>query len=163
MDHSGKIIEARSAKETLELFLQTWEYYFPPSMRARFEQCAAAFEMRDQVYWIDRAKTKTPQIAEALRKLGEWADIPDSELLMSSWDDEVFFFYVLRTQFLVARLAAKPNDMVPGHFDAFWKWAMTLSKDEPWMLFPVMTKDALKTAPFKPPIWRIPYPIDYPE
>ena len=162
MKHSGKTIEARSARETVALLLQTWEFYFPPELRERYDRIAADFATRDQTHWIERAHANTPKIREALLQLGDWSDVPDSELLMSAWDDEVLFFYVLRTQFVVARLAARPDDMVPGHLNEFWTWAMSIRDDEPWMLFPVMTAEALKVTKTKPPIWKIPYPRDYP-
>ncbi len=38
--------------------------------------------------------------------------------MMMSWDDELLFFYILRTQFVFARIAAKPDDMIPGKMDS---------------------------------------------
>jgi hypothetical protein len=52
---------------------------------------------------------------------------------------ELLFFYVLRTQFVFARIAARPDDMIPGKMDDFWDWSMTIRNDEPWMRFPSKT------------------------
>ena len=163
MECSEELIEMHSAKRTLETLVETLDFYFPPELRARYERAAAEFETKNQLYWIERAGAKRIEIAEAFRKLGEWTDMTDSELLMSAWDDEVLFFYVLRTQFVFARVAAKPDDMIPGTMDGFWKWGMTPSDKEMWMSFPVMTAAHYRMAPIKPPIWKIPYPNDYPK
>src|SRR4051812_17535975 len=83
--------------------LRRWISISPPELRARYERVAAEFETKSQMYWIERAHAKHAEIADAFRKLGEWTDMVDSELLMSAWDDEVLFFYVLMTQFIFAR------------------------------------------------------------
>lgn len=163
MESSGEMIEAHTAKRTLEMLVETLDFYFPPSLRPRYERIAAEFEAKNQLQWIERARAKSRETAEAFRKLGEWTDMTDSELLMSAWDDEVLFFYVLRIQFVFARLAAKPDDMIPGTMDGFWKWGMTPSDRELWMLFPALTSEAYRVAQIKPPIWKIPYPYDYPK
>ena len=143
------------------MLFETLDFYFPSSQRTRFEKIATAFEREGQMHWIERANANSSKIGAALKALGEWSDQPDSELLIMGWDDEVFFFYILRTQFIFARLAARPDDMIPGTADDFWEWAMTLKDDEPWMIYPVATASACK-ASGTTPIWRIPYPCDYP-
>lgn len=157
------MMEWHSGKRTLEMILATGDFYFPPTLRERYDRIAAAFEAKSQYYWIERAAAKRDATAEAFRKLGEWADMCDAELLMSAWEDEVFFFYVLRTQFVFSRIAADPDGPIPGTFDGFWKWAMTPQNGELWMSFPVFTEQNYRAAPVKPPIWRIPYPKDYPQ
>ena len=145
------------------MLLQTLDFYFPEALRARYEQISEVFESKEQMYWIERVRDKTPKIIEAFRQLGEWGDMTDSELLMMAWDDEVLFFYVLKMQYSFAWLAAKPDAMVPGRYDEFWTWFTMIRSEEPWMIYPVATYEACKHAKTKPPIWRIPYPSDYPE
>ena len=162
MPHSEDMIDCHSAKRTLEMLVETLDFYFPPALRARYEKVAALFETKPQDYWLERVAAQRDAIAEAFRRLGEWSDMEDSELLMSAWDDDVFFFYVLRTQFVFSRIAAGPDQMIPGTLDGFWQWAMTPRPDEPWMIYPVFTAQNYRVAPVKPPLWRIPYPHDYP-
>ena len=157
------MIDALPGSTILQMLLQTHHFYFPPAFRDRFERAATFFESKDQQYWLQRIRARTSDLRVALKKLGEWDDIPEPDLLMMSWDDELLFFYILRTQFVFARVAGKPEQMYPGRMEEFWDWSMTIRDDEPWMLFPVMTAEGLKHAPLKPPIWRIPYPLDYPE
>jgi len=157
------MIDALPAKRMLEMLLDTVDFYFPPSQRARYERVVAEFESQGQTYWLERVGAKRQTIADALRKLGTWTEMTDSELLVSSWDDEVLFFYILRTQFLFSRVAAaKPTDMIPGRLEEFWQWGMIPRDDDPWMLFPIFTEQNLQRAAIKPPIWKIPYPHDYP-
>lgn len=160
---SERMIDALPASTVLDMLLQTHHFYFPEAFRERYEHAATFFETKEQLYWIERARARTADLRVALKKLGEWDDIPEPDLLMMSWDDELLFFYILRTQWVFARIAGKPHDMLPGRMDEFWEWSMTVKDDEPWMLYPVMTAAGLKAAPVKPPIWRIPYPSDYPE
>ena len=154
------MIDCFSASKTLEMLVETLDFYFPPELRMRYDKICAEFETKNQLHWIERARAKQREIVEAFRKLGEWSDMPDSELLMSAWDDEVFFFYVLRTQFMFARLAAMPDAMIPGTMDGFWKWGMTPGDKELWMAFVVEGTFYYSRAKTKPPIWRIPYPCD---
>jgi hypothetical protein len=163
MEPSEEMIDCHSAKRTLEMIFATLDFYFPASLRERFERVAASFEQKDQMHWIETARAKKGEIADAFRKLGQWSDMEDSELLMSSWDDEVFFFYVLRTQFVFSRIAAKPDDMIPGTLAGFWAWAMTPSEDEMWMIYPIFTEQNYQIAPIKPPIWKIPFPHNFPK
>lgn len=99
---SCDMIDCLTAKQTLAQIVETLDFYFPPALRARCESIAEEFKTKSQMYWIERARAKYTEIAEAFRKLGQWTDMEDSELLMRAWDDEVLFFYVLRTQVLLA-------------------------------------------------------------
>ena len=163
MEPTRNQIPGQPARQALEMLLETYDFYFPPGMRGRFESVADRFEEHDQDYWIDKRREKMPKILEAFQSLFDWADMSDSELLMFSWDDEVLFFYVLRTQYVFARLAASPNDVVPAGLDDFWRMMVMPKEDDPWMIFPVVTKKAIAAANIEIPIWRIPYPIDYPK
>ena len=163
MKQNDGMIECHVAWRLLDMMRQTWEFYFPPELRERYIRIAARYEMQGQTEWLATLKAKLPQITEAFAELGKWSASPDSAPLMSKWDDDTLFFYVMRIQFLVCRLAAKPDDMIPGTCDGFWTWGMSVKPDDPWMLFPVLTRDALKSAKTKPPLWQIAYPADYPE
>jgi hypothetical protein len=156
------MFDALPAKRQLEMLCATLSFYFPEGQRARYLGIAAIYEARTQDFWLGRIGATAVALAKAVRKMGEYYDWPSSELLMLSWDDDVLFFYVLRTQYVFARLAARPDDMVPGGLDEFWEWWIIPGEKDPWMLFPVLTAEAIKVAAVRPPIWKIPYPVDYP-
>lgn len=162
MEHSDEMIDCLPAKQLLEMIFATVDFYFPPMLRGRFEKIAEFFETKDQYYWLERAAAKRDALATAFRNLGEWVEMTDSTLLMSAWDDEVFFFYVLRTQFVFSRIAVKPDDLIPGTMEGFWKWCMTPGAKENCTVFILFTAQNLRLAPIKPPIWRIPYPHNFP-
>lgn len=151
-------IETVPAKLILASMVASQQFYFPEEMRARFEAVAVLFEERDGAFWQDRFDDCREDLAAGLIELENWTDDLSADLVMLSWSDEVFFFYILKIQFLWIRLSMDPDARVPSPMDAFWKWGVCLQPSEGWVFwtFPCAVEfEKMADPPF---IWRIPLP-----
>jgi hypothetical protein len=102
--NSERMIDALPAHKVLQMVLQLQHFYFPDAFRVRFEKVATFFESKNQLYWIERIRTRTDDLRTALRKLGDWDDIFEPDLLLNVGvnfehaEPELAFFIALRAR-----------------------------------------------------------------
>lgn len=136
----------------------TWEWYFPPEVRARFEAQADLFETMTLEEWEKRWWEKKEDLSDALAKLKDWSGETDSALLISAWDDELIFWYVMKMQSVVMLLAANPTGMVPFGLEPFWD--SYVSHLTSWAEFVFGPGGAFIKLAKRPRIWRIAWPAE---
>jgi len=95
-------------------------------------------------------------LSAALAQLKDWAEETETALLISAWDDELIFWYVMKVQSVVVLLATNPAGMVPIDFETFWDRYM--SHLTTWMELFFSPGGAFLKLANRPKIWRIAWP-----
>lgn len=144
------------AGKTLELMETTWEWYFPPEVRERFERKADWFETQPLAAWEERWWARKEDLTAALGELGKWSEEADTSLLVTGWDDELIFWYVMRMQSWCVMLAAHPDKMVPWELKDVWE--QHVLRLTTWMEFVFPVGGAFLKLERRPKIWRIAWP-----
>jgi hypothetical protein len=142
---------------------QTLHWYLPESQRLRFLRIGEDYSYLDSHRWEAAYQMARVKLGPCLKTMGTWSNRPETDALLCSWDDETFFFYVLRFQFVWIRLYAIGDEvMIPYGLDEFWEWAMTIKEGETWIYYTFPTVVEYNKLDPKPPIWRFFSPCDVP-
>lgn len=148
------VITGETALKQMEM---CWEWYFPPEARARFEAQADTFERKELEEWEGRWWARKEDLTVALEELGKWSEETDTSLLVTGWDDELIFWYVMRMQGLAVLLASNPQAYTPAGLESFWdRHVMHLTS---WMEFVFPVGGAFLKLERRPKIWRIAWPV----
>lgn len=150
-----KTINAAPARVVRELVAETIHWYLPESQRDRFLKIGDDYSYLDSHRWESVYQMAMAKLRRCLETMKGWLDRPETDELLDSWDDEVFFFYVLRFQFILVHLhSLADEDWVPYGLDEFWDWAMVPGDHESWVFYTFPTVVKFDKLSQKPPIWK---------
>lgn len=156
-----RMIDAAPARVVRELVEKTIHWYLPESQRDRFLQLREDYSHLDSHRWENVYQMAMAKLRPCLETMRGWQDRSETDRLLASWDDEVFFFYILRFQFILVRLHSMGDeDMVPYGLDEFWDWAMVPRDPESWIYYTFPTVVEFNKLAVKPPIWKFFAPSD---
>ena len=155
-----KSVEVIPASAAQAWFAESLNDFLPKRLRARFDAQALFFAAKPPEFWNDRFAARRTELKGKLLELESWMSERSCELFLSTFDDELLLFYVLKVQAAaVAIAAARPNEPVPADFHRMWLWALDIQPDEGWFAYTIPTQWKLRELRVIPAIWSIPLPV----
>jgi len=147
-------IPAKLAKKNAQ---HLWSSCLPTVFRKSFEAEAAVWSKKSMAEWDDEWLLQRSPMQSLIIRLAEELDTEDWTPLLSSCEQSLLLFYVLRLQWAALHLELMSDETrVPARLKDFWLWAMTVKPDESWMDWTVRLKGV--RCP-----WGYAQPIDYKE
>ena len=129
-------------------------------MRRRFDAQARIFATQPPQFWDERFHERRAALQSKLTELLSWMRETNAELFLGAFDDELFFFYVLKFQsFWLCISKLRPSDPVPADIEVFWRDALLLQDDEHWIEWTTAAIALRDSLPTPPPIWMIVCPL----
>jgi hypothetical protein len=137
--------------------LQAWmrdsrEFFLPPSMRERYEAQARFYTEQPPTFWNVRRDAREAELQAVLKELRNWMDETDAELLLRKMDDELFFWYVLKIQFVWLYVISRdPQEWVFGEMDLMWSKYFLIQPKEGWGYWTVVAAQYTQKCGEYPP------------
>lgn len=155
------MIECAPAQVVRGILNQLHHWYLPESQRERFIEIGELYSLLDSRRWEASFQMAMVKLKPCLDELYRWADRRETDDLLSAWDDDVLFFYVLRFQSVLVKIQSfDDNQMIPAGMDDFWQWAVATQEGESWIHYTFPIVAIYLDLSERPAVWKFFAPSD---
>jgi hypothetical protein len=154
------LVDAAPTRVVRKMVNMTLHWYLPGSQEVRFHELGYSYGNLDLQQWESGFQMTRIKLNKAIAELRTWQERTHTDELISSWDDEVFFFYILHFQFLWVRLhTLEEEQMIPWGED-FWDWGMVVRDEIPCIAYTFPTVAPFMNMSPRPYVWGFYAPSD---